>query len=115
MDQIEMPLLQRVEGPAVVPPALVKRAKTYREAVRYCWALRRIKWTPATLSAHFDFTRQHVGDWINPDDMPFRRSLPGDCLDRFEEGMGNTFISQWHAMRARLTVVQQLEAAGLLA
>lgn len=115
MEQIAMPLLQRLNGPAVVPPNLLKRANTYREAVRWCWQLRRVKWTPATLSAHYGFTRQHVGDWINPDDKPRRRSLPGECVQDFEDGMGNSFISQWHAMRAQLTVTQQLEAAGLAA
>ena len=51
--QIEMPLLQRIEGPAVVPPALVAKASTFRQAVRLCWGLRRVKWTPAALSAHY--------------------------------------------------------------
>jgi hypothetical protein len=107
MGQIEMPLLQRMEGPAVVPAQLLVAAKTFRQAVRLCWALRRVKWTPGTLSVHYGFTRQHVGDWINPDDKPHRRSLPGECLERFEEAMGHTFISQWHAMRAQLTVAEE--------
>jgi hypothetical protein len=111
MEQIAMPLLQRITGPAVVPTHLLTRAKTYREAVRMCWALRRVKWTPATLSAHYEFTRQHVGDWLNSDDLPHRRSLPGECVQRFEEGMGNTFISQWFAMRASLTVLEEMQAA----
>lgn len=107
MEQIAMPLMQRIAGPAIVPAHLLARAKTYRQAVRMCWALRRVKWTPATLSAHYEFTRQHVGDWINPDDKPHRRSLPGECLERFEEAMGNSFVSQWHAMRALLTVAEE--------
>lgn len=102
-----MPLMQRLDGPAIVPTSLLARARTYREAVRVCWSLRRVKWTPATLSAHCGFTRQHVGDWINPDDNPRRRSLPGDCVERFEEAMGNSFVSQWHAMRAQLTVAEE--------
>jgi hypothetical protein len=110
MGQIEMPLLQRLEGPAVVPPKLVALAKTYREAVRLCWGLRRVKWTPGTLSAHYGFTRQHIGDWINPDDKPTRRSLPADRIADFEEACGNVLLTQWLAARQNLTVLEQLQA-----
>lgn len=110
MGQIEMPLLQRINGPDIVPSSMLTRAKTYREAVRCCWSLRRVKWTPGTLSAHYEFTRQHVSDWLNPDDRPTRRSLPGECVQRFESAMGNTFISQWFAMRAQLTVLEEMQA-----
>lgn len=110
MGQIEMPLLQRLEGPAVVPTEVLKKAKTFREAVRMCWALRRVKWTPGTLSAHYEFTRQHVGDWINPDDKPTRRSLPAERIRDFEEACGNTFLTQWLAARQGLTILEELQA-----
>lgn len=110
-----MPLLQRIEGPAVVPPALLIHAKTYRQAVRLCWGLRRVKWTPATLAAHYQFTRQHVGDWLNPDDRATRRSLPAERIADFEEACGNVLLTQWLAARQRLTVLEQLQAAGLVA
>jgi len=115
MGQREMPLLQRVEGPAVVPPALLSHAKTYREAVRLCWGLRRVKWTPAALSTHYGFTRQHISDWLNPDDKPTRRSPPAEHIAAFEDACGNTLITQWLAARQRLTVLEQLQAAGLVA
>lgn len=110
VNQIAMPLMQRINGPDVVPTAMLTRAKTYREAVRCCWALRRVKWTPATLSAHYEFTRQHVSDWLNPDDKVTRRSLPGECVARFEDACGNSFLSQWFAMRANLTVLEEMQA-----
>ena len=47
------PLLQRLEGAAVVPPTAITLARTYREAVRLCWQLRRIKWTPSALAMAF--------------------------------------------------------------
>jgi hypothetical protein len=114
MDQLEMPLLQRIEGPAIVPPTYLPLAKTYREAVRTCWALSRIKWTPATLSAHYEFTRQHVGDWVCPDDLPSRRNLPADRIAAFEEACGNTFVTQWLAARQHLTVLEEIQAARLV-
>ncbi len=113
MNQIEMPLLQRIEGPAVVPPTLLSRAKTFREAVRLCWGLRRVKWTPAALATHYGFTRQHISDWLNPDDKPTRRSLPAERIAEFEEACGNVLLTQWLAARQRLTVLEELQAARL--
>lgn len=113
--QIEMPLLQRMEGPDVVPTSLVHKAKTYRQAVRLCWGLRRVKWTPATLSAHYGFTRQHVGDWINPDDKLLRRSLPAERIPEFEEACGNVLLTQWLAARQHLTVLEEIQASRLQA
>lgn len=111
MEQISMPLLQRLTGPAVVPTSLLTRAKTYREAVRLCWSLRRVKWTRAALSAHYEFTAQHVGDWINPDDKPSRRSLPAERIADFEEACGNTLLTQWLAARQGLTILEEMQAA----
>lgn len=115
MSQIEMPLLQRLEGPAVVPPALVAKATTFRQAVRLCWGLRRVKWTPTGLSAHYGFTRQQISDWLNPDDKPTRRSLPADRIADFEEACGNVLLTQWLAARQRLTVLEEVQAARLAA
>ena len=110
MGQKEMPLLQRIEGPAVVPASMLTLATTYRQAVRACWALRRVKWTPGTLSAHYEFTRQHISDWLNPDDRPMRRSLPAEHIAAFEDACGNTLITQWLAARQHLTVLEELQA-----
>lgn len=115
MEQLTMPLLQRLEGPAVVPPSALSRARTYREAVRLCWQLRRIKWTPAALAMAYSFTRQHISDWLNPDDKPTRRSLPAEHITGFEDAMGNTFITQWLTARQRLTVLEEVQAGRLAA
>ena len=40
-----------------------------------------------------------------------RRSLPGDAVAAFETVAGNTAISQWHAARAGLTVLEELQAS----
>lgn len=111
MEQIEMPLMQRLNGPAIVPASLIRRARTYREVVRLCWALRRTKGAlPVDAAKHCGLVRQHVNDYLNADDKAGRRDLPGDKVDVFEEFCGNTAISQWHSMRAQLTVLEEMQA-----
>jgi hypothetical protein len=110
------PLLARLEGPSVVPVNLIRLATTYRQAVRLCWALRRVRnMTLRQLAAEAGLIHQHVGDYLNPDDRPGRRDLPGGAVEAFECIAGNTFISQWHAMRASLTVLEQFQTEGLAA
>jgi hypothetical protein len=111
--QLEFPLLARMEGPAIVPPELLRKARTYREAVRLCWALRRLRRMTFThLAAEAGLIPQHVGDYLNPDDGKHRRDLPGDKVEAVEAILGNTAISQWHAQRARFTVLEVMQAAG---
>lgn len=109
--QQEFPLLGRLDGPSVAPPQWVAMCKTYREAVRVCWELRRVKrMTRAQLAAETGMYPQHVSDYLAADDLPRRRSLPGDKVAEFEAICGNTLISQWHASRAQLTVIEELQA-----
>ncbi len=73
-----------------------------------CWALRRIKgMKPIDAARVGGFTRQHFTDYLHHDDGPKRRSLPAERIHDFEELMGNSAISQWVAMRPRLTVLEQ--------
>lgn len=112
--QRELPLLSRLEGPAVVPPELMRHARTYRQAVRLCWALRRLRnLTFRQLAAEAVLVHQHVGDYFNPDDRKHRRDLPGDAVAAVEGVLGNTAISQWHAQQARLTVIEEAQAEAL--
>jgi hypothetical protein len=109
--QFHLPLLGRLDGPSVVPQQLLAKAKTYREAVRLCWAKRRVHgMTLRQLAAEGCFYPQHVGDWLNPDDHPKRRSLPADEIEIFESVVGNTFVSQWIASRSKLTVLEEMMA-----
>lgn len=111
MEQTSLPLLGRIDAPDTVPRSLLSTVKTYRQAVRLCWALRRAKGLMATdLARHFDFTRQHVSDYLNPDDHPARRSLPPDRIADFEDACGNTAITQWLASRHRFTLLEELQA-----
>ena len=112
--QMQFPLLARLSGPAVVPPELMRHARTYREAVRLCWALRRLRnLSFRQLAAEAGLIHQHVGDYFNADDLPRRRSLPGDRVAEVEAVLGNTAISQWHATRAQLTVIEEAQAQAM--
>lgn len=109
--QMGLPLMQRINGPSVVQAGLIKRIKSYREACRVAWQLRRIHYmTYRQLAAEAGLTYQHVGDYFNPDDKPSRRDLPGDAVSRVECVLGNTAISQWHAQNASLTVLEEMQA-----
>jgi hypothetical protein len=111
--QQEFPLFARMEGPAIVPAELMRLATTYRQAVRLCWNLRRLrKLTYRGLAAECGLIHQHVGDYFNPDDKPGRRDLPGEAVKSVEAFLGNTAISQWHAAHASFTVLEILQAQG---
>lgn len=111
MIQRELPVMQRIAGPAVVPSAALPFARSYREAVRWCWQLRRAKGlTASDLAREFGFNRQHVSDYLNADDKPTRRSLPAEQIAAFEEVCGNAFITQWLAARQNFTLLEQLQA-----
>ncbi|MBX3605345.1 MAG: hypothetical protein KF788_08740 [Piscinibacter sp.] len=109
--QGEFPLLARMAAPDVVPPEILRTARTYRQAVRLCWQLRRAKrLTYRQLAAEVGVPFQHVGDYFNADDKPKRRNLPGDAIQAVEAVLGNTAVSQWHAWRAQLTVLEEMQA-----
>lgn len=111
MEQPPLPLFGRVDAPAVIPPSLLQTVRTYRAAVRLCWALRRAKGLkPVDLARDFGFTRQHVTDYLHEDDRATRRSLPAERIKNFEDICGNAAITQWLAARARLTVVEEFQA-----
>ena len=109
--QREMPLLARLDGPAVVPTEYLRTVRTYREACRLAWQLRRVKsLTFRALAERCGLVYQHVGDYFNVDDGKHRRDLPGDAVRAVELELGNTAISQWHAAQAQLTVLEEMQA-----
>ena len=109
--QREFPLLARLHGPSIAPAELVAMCGTYRDAVRMCWAYRRVKrMTRAQLCAEAGLYPAHASDYLSADDEKHRRSLPGDRVAAFESVCGNTLISQWHALQARLTVLEEMQA-----
>lgn len=109
--QIRLPLFGRLDGASVAPSALVRSCKSYRHAVRCCWAMRRIHgMTKRQLAAEGEFFASHVTDWLHSDDKPSRRSLPAACIARFESLVGNTLVTQWLAAQHGLTVLEEVTA-----
>jgi hypothetical protein len=116
MEQLEFPLLARVDGAHVVPAYYVKRCKTFREAVHMCWALRRVHlMTHRQLAAEAGLRPQLVSDYLHPDNQAFRRDLPGDRINAFQAVCGNTLVTQWLAMRDALTVLEEMQASRAVA
>lgn len=116
MDQREFPLMGRMDAPSAVPFQWVRQCKTYRQAVRVAWKLRRVQYmTKAQLAAEADLYAQHVTDYLAEDDKPKRRDLPADAVARFESVVGNTLVSQWLAAQSKLTVLEELQASRVAA
>lgn len=116
MDQLEFPLMGRIDAPSVAPEQWVRAAKTYRDVVRLAWTLRRAKGGKAADMARMcGFHAQHISDWLAKDDAPTRRSLPAGHIPEFEDFVGNTLVSQWLASRAKLTVLEEITATKAVA
>ena len=112
MEQIALPLLGRLDAPSVVPPHLIRQCKTYRDAVRLCWQLRRVRnMSQRTLAEIAELYPPHVTCYLSA--RALSRDLPGSAVARFEVACGNTAISQWHAWNAQLTCVEELQAMRL--
>lgn len=104
----------RAALPIAFPSSVIAQARTYREAVRLSWQLRRIAiLTIAQLTEEAGLTRQHVTDYLHEDDKPARRDLPADKVADFERVVGNSIVSQWLASQSRLTVLEQMQANAL--
>lgn len=109
MDQLHLPLLCRLDAPSVVPPSLIASCKSYRAVVKLCWELRRIKnMTRSRLAEEAGLYPPHVSCYLNDNDRS--RDLPGSHVRGFEWACGNTAISQWHAMNAQLTCLEEMQA-----
>lgn len=112
MPQRELPLLARLNGPSVVHPEMVAHCKTYRDAVRMAWQMRRVRnMTQRQLACEAGLRPQLVTDYLNQDDHPTRRDLPGQLIAAFESVVGNTCVRQWIAAQSRLTVLEEMQAA----
>jgi hypothetical protein len=115
MTQLELKgLLCRLDAPSVVDPKLVAECKTYRDAVRLCWRLRRVHYmTHVHLAAEAGLYAPHVSCYLSEDER--KRDLPGRCVRAFEWVCGNTAVSQFHAMQAKLTCLEEIQATRALA
>lgn len=108
MEQLELRLLGRLDAPSIVPPHAIAACKTYRDAVKLCWHLRRIKnMTRAALAEQAGIYPSHVTCYLR--DGKKVRDFPGWAVHGFENACGNTAISQWHAAQAQLTVAEEMQ------
>jgi hypothetical protein len=104
--QLVLPMLTRIDGPAMVQPELVRSFTSYRAAVRWAWGnRRRVNMTQRLLAEEIGCYAPHITDYLNPDDSSKRKSLPSDRIAAFETAVGNTAVSQWIAMQCQLPVM----------
>ena len=114
MEQMPLRLLCRLDAPSVVPPEAVAKCKTYRDAVKLCWSLRRVRnMTQRRLAEEAGLYAPHVSCYLHDTDRA--RDLPGHAVRDFEWTCGNTAISQWHSLQAKLTVVEEVQAMRMAA
>ena len=107
MEQLHLPLLCRLDAPSVVPPSLIAQCTTYRDAVKLCWQLRKVRnMTQARLAEEAGLYAPHVTCYLY--DSKRQRDLPGWAIKGFEWACGNTAISQWHNVGAKLTVLEEM-------
>ena len=108
MEQLALTgLLCRLDAPAIVDPKLIGKCKTYREAVRLCWDLRRVKnLTKAALAERAGLYASHMTCYL--EEGKTTRDLPGWAVKQFEWECGNTAISQWFSVGAQLAVVEEM-------
>lgn len=114
MEQLPLRLLCRIDAPSVVPPATVAECKSFREAVQLCWRLRRVRnMTQARLAEEAGLYAPHVTCYLH--DGKRARDLPAWAIRGFETACGNTAITQWLNLGAKLTVLEEIQAERIAA
>ena len=114
MEQLPLRLLCRLDAPSVVPPEAIAQCSTYRDAVKLCWNLRRVRaMTKRRLAEEAGLYAPHVTCYLADSDR--QRDLPGSAVRAFEAVCGNTAISQFFSLGAQLTVVEEIQAMRLAA
>lgn len=106
-----LPLVGGVVQPQrlVVPPEVIMQIKTYRQACRLAWKLRKIRnLTKRTLAEACGLYASHVSDYFSVQDN--RRELPAKHIAVVERVLGNTVISQWVAQQSKLTILEEMQA-----
>lgn len=96
-----------------VPPDVVKKITTYRQACRMAWKLRRTRMTQRTLAELCGLYTSHVSEYFSLHGD--RRELPARYIGAVESIIGNTVISQWLAQQSGLTVLEEMQAARRVA
>ena len=114
MEQLSLRLLCRLDAPSVVPPDLIAGCNSYRDAVKLCWSLRRVRnMTRASLAEQAGLYAPHVTCYLH--DGKRQRDLPARAILGFEYACGNTAITQWLSQGAKLTVLEEIQAERVAA
>ena len=109
--QIGLPLIGVLKPPKVYPRCTFEMVRTYREAVRLAWQMRRVRgMTKQQLAGEACLYASHVTDYLHEDDRPSRRDLPAHKVAEFECVVGNRIVSQWMAMQSELTILEEMQA-----
>lgn len=93
----------------VVPAQVIMHVRSWRQACRLAWKLRRVRnLTRRTLAEQAGLYTSHVSDYFSVHEG--RRKLPADKVAAVEAVLGNTVMSQWLAQQSKLTVLEELQA-----
>lgn len=116
MQQLSLNMLGLIEEAYAVPHEDISRISSYREAVRACWAHRRSqRMTRATLAELTGMYPQHLSDYLDESDVDRhgkeRRDMPAKYIAAFEAVTGNTYVSQWLALRSVEAIIEERKAA----
>ncbi|WP_419342775.1 XRE family transcriptional regulator [Achromobacter sp. PD1] len=98
-----------------VPEAQIRACQTYRAAVLLAWENRSRKWlTQRALAEECGLYAPHVSSYLHPEPLDAksrpRLDLPADCIDAFEEAVGNHAIRQYLNHLGRLTIMEEVIA-----
>lgn len=115
MEQLPLRLLCRLDAPSIVPHSLVAQCGTYRQAVRLCWEARKVRnMTLRMLAERAGLYPPHVTQYLRLTGK-HKRDLPASAIKGFEAACDNCAVSQWTAMQAKLTVLEELQAGRVAA
>ena len=111
MKQYELPLIGLVPTPTFASDAEMSLCKSYREAVRLSWQLKKSKNMTRALAAEAaGLYPSHVSDYLHPDDKPSRRDLPMDKVRDWCLVMGNWVVLQYITRDAQLNIMEEMIA-----
>lgn len=101
------PVMERL-----APPWAVRLCKSYREACRLAWMLRRTpNLTRISLATAVGLPNTRISDFLSPDDSGKKRDLPASRIAPFGVALGCTAVSQWMTWRGEVTVIEELKWA----
>lgn len=113
--QLPLPLLGGVVQAQrlVLPPEVVMRIKTWRQACRLAWRLRNPRITQRTFAELTGCYVSHVSDYFSVHEH--RRELPAKHAGQACLVLQNTVLAQWLAQTCQVTVLEEMQAQRMAA